>query len=258
MRHAFFQPIGAPEAIARRTGKLVRALCDLLDAQGLGARKLDLICERVDVLREVVRIKAKPNRDPKRLTRLLCDRLDQIDPGFGIKAMSLSAPLAEPLQPHAAPSSLAGDEVPPDIEGLIDVLSNRLGDSKVYCMAPVESDVPERSVRRIPPSAPPGGRSWPAAWPRPSRLLSPTEPVVAALPDQPPASFTWRGQRRRVKRTDGPERIYGEWWKRDAEMESVRDYFAVEDEAGERFWLYRQGDGEGGSRASEIPPCVAR
>ncbi len=47
-----------------------------------------------------------------------------------------------------------------------------------------------------------------------------------------------------MKRADGPERIFGEWWKRDAEMESVRDYFAVEDEAGERFWLFRRGDGE--------------
>ena len=27
-------------------------------------------------------------------------------------------------------------------------------------------------------------------------------------------------------------------------MDAVRDYFAVEDDAGERFWLYRQGDGE--------------
>jgi protein ImuB len=26
-------------------------------------------------------------------------------------------------------------------------------------------------------------------------------------------------------------------------MRAVRDYWAVEDEAGERFWLYRSGDG---------------
>ena len=50
--------------------------------------------------------------------------------------------------------------------------------------------------------------------------------------------------RRRVKRADGPERIYGEWIRRDAEMSAVRDYFQVEDEAGERFWLFRTGDGE--------------
>lgn len=247
VRHAFFEPIDAPETIARRTGKLVAALCAALEAKGLGARRLDLVCERVDGRREAVRIgTAKPNGDPKRLSRLLGDRLERIDPGFGIEAMSLSAPLVEPLQPRPSVSSLAGEEAPADVEGLVDVLANRLGRAKVYRMAPVESDVPERSTRRVAATSPATGRSWPAAWPRPSRLLSLAEPVeaMAALPDQPPIAFTWRGQRRRIRRADGPERIYGEWWKRDAEVDAVRDYFAVEDDAGERFWLYRQGDGE--------------
>jgi protein ImuB len=67
---------------------------------------------------------------------------------------------------------------------------------------------------------------------------------VALLPDHPPETFTWRGVRRRVRRADGPERIFGEWWTRDAELTAVRDYFQVEDAAGERFWIYRAGDGE--------------
>jgi hypothetical protein len=62
-------------------------------------------------------------------------------------------------------------------------------------------------------------------------------------PDHPPASITWRGKRRRIKRGDGPERVFGEWWTRDAEMEAVRDYYAIEDEDGRRFWVYRSGDG---------------
>ena len=112
-------------------------------------------------------------------------------------------------------------------------------------MAPVESDVPERSVRR---------------WPPPLRPASHLARRLAAADAAPQPSRTRRRgrraagpaagrlhlalQRRRVKRADGPERIYGEWGKRDAEMDSVRDDFAVEDEAGERFCLYRQGDGE--------------
>jgi protein ImuB len=74
--------------------------------------------------------------------------------------------------------------------------------------------------------------------------------AVALLPDHPPAAFTWRGIRRRVRRADGPERVFGEWWKRDAELASVRDYFQVEDDAGERFWLYRAGDGEDAATGS--------
>ena len=45
-------------------------------------------------------------------------------------------------------------------------------------------------------------------------------------------------------RADGPERIFGEWRRRDAEVWAVRDYFQVEDEAGRRFWLFRAGNGE--------------
>ena len=87
---------------------------------------------------------------------------------------------------------------------------------------------------------------WSDLWPRPARLLERPEPIktLALLPDHPPVSFTWRGIRRRVTCADGPERVFGEWWKQDAELFAVRDYFQVEDEAGERFWIYRAGDGE--------------
>jgi protein ImuB len=106
--------------------------------------------------------------------------------------------------------------------------------------------VPERSVARVPALSPETGASWEGDWPRPPRLLSRPEPIetMALLPDNPPVWFTWRGIRRRVRRADGPERIRGEWWKRDAEMTTVRDYFRVEDETGERYWLFRSGDGE--------------
>jgi protein ImuB len=38
-----------------------------------------------------------------------------------------------------------------------------------------------------------------------------------------------------VKRADGPERVFGEWWKRDPKLTAVRDYFRLEDDAGERY-----------------------
>jgi protein ImuB len=142
---------------------------------------------------------------------------------------------------------------------LVDRLANRLGPSRLYRIEPVESHVPERSVRRAPPfsaqvpSPLPGrrpakprfGLSWPADLPRPVRLLDPPQPIetMALLPDHPPVAFTWRRIRHRVRHADGPERIAGEWWKRDGEMRSVRDYYRVEDEDGRRFWLFRRGNG---------------
>ena len=37
----------------------------------------------------------------------------------------------------------------------------------------------------------------------------------------------------------------------DAETAAVRDYFQVENDAGERFWIYRSGDGEDGATGSQ-------
>lgn len=252
VRRAFAEPIGAAETIARYIGKLVGQLCAMLDERELGARRLDLICHRVDNRAQAVRVgTATPVRDVKRLTRLLCDKIETIEPGFGIEVMTLTVTVAEPLSGKQTVSSLV-EEAVPDVSDLIDTLINRVGERAIYRFAPVPSDVPERSICRIPAMAPDTGASWPGHWPRPSRLLPQPEPVetVALLPDHPPVSFTWRGVRRRIRRADGPERVFGEWWKRDAELAAVRDYFRVEDDAGERYWLFRAGDGEDGATGS--------
>ncbi|GGA51819.1 nucleotidyltransferase [Nitratireductor aestuarii] len=252
MRRAFPEPIGAAETIARYIGKLTVRLCDALEEKGLGARRLDLLCHRVDNRLAAVRVgMAQPVRDPKRLTRLLCDKIETIDPGFGIEVMTLTATIAEPLERRQMASSLI-ELAAPDISDLIDTLANRVGERAIYRMAPVASDVPERSVCRISAMAPESGAAWPNHWPRPARLLARPEMIetVALLPDHPPVSFTWRGIRRRVKRADGPERVFGEWWMRDAELAAVRDYFRVEDDVGERYWIYRAGDGEDAATGS--------
>ena len=246
VRRAFAEPIGAAQTLERYIGKLAIQLCYALEGRGLGARRLDLICQRVDSRAQAVRVgTGLPLRDVKRMTRLLCDKIETIDPGFGIEVMTLTATVTEPLAPKQASSSLI-DQPEPDVSGLIDLLANRVGEKNLYRAAPVASDVPERTVRHIPALAPDTGAEWPGRWPRPSRLLTQPEAIetVALLPDYPPASFTWRGMRRRVKRADGPERVFGEWWKRDPELTAVRDYFRLEDDAGERYWVYRAGDGE--------------
>ena len=244
VRRHFADPIGAPETIARYTGKLASQLCDALEARGLGARQADLIFTRTDNRVEAIRVgMARPMRDVKRLTRLLCDQIETVDPGFGIDRMRLAATVAEPLILHQVSTT---DDDAPDIAGLIDILSNRIGAEHIYRMAAVESDVPERSVRRLSPLLPGNAVDWPSHWPRPVRLLAQPEEItaVAQIPDHPPAAITWRGSRFRVMRADGPERIFGEWWRRPAELVAVRDYFRVEIETGERLWLYRSGDGE--------------
>ena len=239
----FQEPIGAAETIAKYIRRLVTQLSAKLEERGLGVRRSDLIIHRVDNTRQCLRAGlAKPVRDPARLAKLLCDRIEKIDPGFGIDRMVLVAIIAEPLEEKQVASALVEEEVV-DVTPLVDILGNR--GQRLYRITPVASDVPERSVRRIGPTAVETGADWAAKWPRPSRLLAYPEEIetMAVLPDQPPVVVTWRGKRRRIVRADGPERIFGEWWLRPREMQAVRDYFVVEDEQGERLWVFRAGDG---------------
>ena len=184
-------------------------------------------------------------RDVKRLTKLLCDKIETVDPGFGIETMTLTALIAEPLSYRAVSTSL-GEAPAPGCFGLIDTLANRIGESQLYRLAPVESDIPERAVKRVTPLAPATGANWPPHWPRPSRLLDPPERIetVALLPDHPPAAFTWRGRAGAWRAPTDRNASSANGGRPRPRRNAVRDYFQVEDEAGERFWLYRAGDGE--------------
>jgi protein ImuB len=249
-RLTFVEPLLTAEAFATVIDRLTRTVCSDMERSGGGARRLDLVFERVDGTTRAIRIgTARASRDARHLGRLLRERLERIDPGLGVEAMRLVVPRLEPLVPVQAAARLtASDTEDPDIAPLIDRLANRLGPDRVYRVAPVDSDVPERSVRHARAEEGKTLRGWPADLPRPVRLLDPPQPVeaMALLPDHPPMAFTWRRVRHRVRRADGPERIAGEWWKRNGETRSVRDYFRVEDEEGHRYWLFRRGDGENG------------
>jgi protein ImuB len=238
------EPISTAEAIAEVIGDLMTTLLRTLEETGLAARALALVCLRVDGEQQQIGIgTARPTRDRAHLLRLLCAKIEGIEPGFGIEAMRLLAGRCEPLGAQTIDGELAGDKPAPDIVPLVDSLCGRLGQRGVFQVGAVESDVPERSLRRVAPLA--AISCWPD-WARPIRLLVPPERVqgvLAELPDQPPRRFSWRGHMYRVARADGPERIYGEWWKHSGEADAVRDYFQIEDDSGHRFWLYRRGDG---------------
>jgi len=240
----FQDPIGSAEAIAEAIGAALRALVTDLQRKGLAARLLRLICTRVDNQDEEAAIgTARATRDCAHLLRLLLPKIETIDPGFGIERMTLTAERVEPLGAQPIDGELTGEKPAPDLALLIDLLAGRIGARRLYRTSAVESDVPERSLRRLEPLA--AATNWPS-WPRPTRLFARPEPlssVMALLPDQPPRRFTWRGRSYRVTRADGPERVHGEWWRRRAEAEAVRDYFQVEDEDGRRFWVFRKGDG---------------
>jgi protein ImuB len=255
-QQGFAEPILQREALLPVTKKLLRQLCCGLEAASVGARRLVLAFYRVDNSTDCVAIgTSRPCRDPRQLVRLFEEKLDRIDPGFGIERAILEAEVVEPLlpEPLAWRSMGAGDlDQARDLAPLVDRLSNRLGSQAVVRLVPRASHIPERAQRKVAPFVP--ARNQPeaqvaqalaAAPTRPLRLLAWPEPIeaVAPLPDDPPVLFRWRRALHKVARVRGPERLAPEWWREpDADPDSAtRDYFAVEDTQGGRFWLFREG-----------------
>jgi len=94
--------------------------------------------------------------------------------------------------------------------------------------------------------------------PRPLRLLRQPEPIeaIASLPGEPPVLFRWRHGLHKVVGAQGPETVLPDGWRlpeadrlpsprqraeHDEGPPPARDYFAVEDNEGARFWLFREG-----------------
>jgi protein ImuB len=248
----FAEPLGDPEDLQRVINILCQSLVEDLERRGVGARRLDLVFQRVDNIAQAVRIgTSRPNRNAPHLAKLLGERLVLVDPGFGIEEATLTASWIEALTEKQITGShvaKAGENV--DVGELVDKLRIKLGAERVFRLVPVESDIPERATKRVPAMAKAKGANWPADLPRPSRLLTPPELVsaVAEIPDAPPRFFVWRKTRHRVVKADGPERILGEWWANDQEVGLQRDYYRVENAQGERFWLFRDAPAEQGPR----------
>jgi protein ImuB len=176
-------------------------------------------------------------RDPVRIAALFVKGVDEIDSGFGIDALRLSAPVTEAL----APEQIGGGPTIRFEDALADLLSsvgNRIGFDKVLRLLPATSLIPERSFLLAP-------AAYSTAVPIPHRAgskrpitLFPPEPVTAAS-GTPPASFRWRRMHFTTLRATGPERITSEWWFDDPAWRSgLRDYWRIETQEGPRLWLF--------------------
>ncbi|MEK9671657.1 MAG: DNA polymerase Y family protein [Rhodospirillaceae bacterium] len=314
VRLKFPDPIGLADDIEAALDRLLPALCGRLERAGIGARRLDFTLYRIDgTVSRVTAGTGRPERDPDHLKRLFREKLDALDPGFGVETALLATRTAEPM---AAEQQSAGDagagQDTAALGWLIDRLANRLGPRAVTAIAPRESHLPERAETRRPlvrdaaPAGAPVNRNTDAdaaaapgiagRAPRPLYLLPMPEPVDTltlttgdrtngppgatggprsnldrGAPPVTPMAFRWRGRQHTIRRADGPERIEPEWWRSlvsqgpgnedrpegsaaTPDIPGNRDYYAVEDDRGERFWLYRQNGPDHAAPAGALRP----
>ena len=227
---------------------LCHELCIGLQKAGYGARRVTVTVYRTDgEVRHITVTTAQANRDPAHLLRLFDDKLDAIDPGFGFDLITLDASVAEELQTHQTRLDGQVDDGA-ELARLVDRLTARLGAPAIRKPTSVQSHIPERAEDWSPAMSAPTGRIV-TQTARPIRMFDHPEEirVVYAVPEGPPAQFIWRRLTHRVTRFAGPERVAPEWW-RDMPGTRLRDYYRIEDQLCQRFWIYRDGvlgDGRG-------------
>ena len=303
---AFAEPISTASDIHAAVDGLLDDLCLKLSRSGEGARRLRLVCHRADGDRHSLTIgTSRPLRRKKPLMGLFAEKLEQVEPGFGIDEITLATDVVETIEEvqgewRAEGSRVVGsgggggryedkgdrvamsaardrsyDEAgrmttlparyraaeEEELADLLDRLGNRFGFARIGRPVPRQSWLPERAAHRESASKPVPAVDWPEDRRRPLRLLSRPErvevvslesgdPSPAARGETPrPGSgdlchglrgFRRQGRFHQLRMAEGPERLECEWWREDAPS---RDYYLVEDEAGCRYWLFREGGG---------------
>ena len=252
-RRAFAEPLISSAAIEATIEALAGELAGRLARARQGARQVALTLYRTDGTWAQVRAGfSAPCREGDHFSHLLGEKIKDIDAGFGIDCLILAATASEALGTEQRSLVAETQRTPP--RRLIDRLANRLSAACVFALEPQASHVPERAEGRrravLGPRA-----SWAVARaltpPRPPFMLARPEPIVviAEVPEGPPMRFTWRRLTRLVVRAQGPERIAPEWWRAIAaghdkqckDLFRPRDYYRIEDEAGARYWVFRDG-----------------
>jgi protein ImuB len=236
------EPIVTSTGIEIALQRLLDMMCLRLQKENKGIRKAVFTGYRIDGKIEKIEIGThRATFSSIHLFKLFEIKIATIEPALGIDLFMLEALKTERLSPRQeilweTTSGLQDT----GLSELMDRLTNRFGPEYVHRFLPAEHHWPERSFRQASSLHETTETSWKADRLRPLQLLSKPYPVevTAPIPDYPPMLFRYQGQLHTIKKADGPERIEKEWW---IEEGLHRDYYAVEDEEGRRYWIFRSG-----------------
>lgn len=236
------EPIRTAKAIEIAIQKLLEGLCTRLQSEGKGVRKAILKCYRIDG--KLVQAGISTNRGShsvSHLFKLFELQISKIEPALGIELFLLEAYRVEDVG-VLQEKLWAGNPGLQDtaLAELLDKLAGKIGAHAIHRYLPAEHYWPECAFKEAASLKETPATQWRTDRLRPLRMLHEPEPieVMALLPDYPPKVFTYKGRRHVVEKADGPERIEREWWRDKGEH---RDYYAVEDTSGQRYWLFRSG-----------------
>jgi len=236
------EPIISITGIEIALNRLLKALCFRLQQEHKGLRKAVFKCYRVDGRIELLHIAThRPSSNVSHLFKLFEVKLSNIEPALGIELFVLELPSVEDCftsQEKLWEGSGGLEDI--RLSELVDSLAVRIGVRGIHRYLPDEHYWPERSLRPASSLTEKRTAPWNGDRLRPVNLLPFPEriEVTAPIPDYPPMLFRYGKKLHKIIKADGPERIEQEWWVQQGQH---RDYYRVEDEEGNRFWIFRLG-----------------
>ncbi|MDB5206657.1 MAG: polymerase family protein [Flavisolibacter sp.] len=236
------EPIKTRVGIEIALQHLLTNLCSRLCKEGKGLRTAIFRAYRMDGGTSGIEISTnQPSQNAEHLFQLFSIKISTIEPKEGIELFLLEATVVEEaVVKQEGLWQTNSSSLDTQVLDLMDRYAARFGQDAVQRFLPTEHYWPERSFKGTSILTEEPTTDWKLDRPRPLQVLTPPEvvDVTAPIPDYPPMSFRYRDQLHKIVKADGPERIEQEWWIQEGEH---RDYYAVEDEEGRRYWLFRSG-----------------
>ncbi len=235
------EPILTATGISIALEQTIHSICKRLQRESKGLRIAVFKCYRVDGKLIQIQIGTnKPSANATHLLKLFSEKIESIEPGEGIELFTLDALRVEEYE--APQNELWANRHEDDtaLAELLDRIGGKLGEKNIARWLPAAHYWPERSFEKAIDLRSTSVTTWKIDRPRPVHLFDVPQLIIvtAPVPDYPPMNFRYRGKLHRIVKADGPERIEQEWWLQEG---LHRDYYAVEDEEGHRYWLYRAG-----------------
>lgn len=236
------EPIVTVTGIGIALRNLLENICTRLQKEQKGLRLASFKCYRIDgKVREINIGTIRPSYNSNHLEKLFEWKIGTVSPGPGIDLFILEAQKVEPapaFQEKFWQNNTGLQTI--HLAKLVDRFTVKFGAERIHRYLPQEHHWPERSFKAVCSLEENTASSWNTNRPRPIQIMPRPEliQVTAPVPDYPPMNFRYRGKLHKIIKADGPERIEQEWWLQQGQH---RDYYVVEDEEGNRYWIFRLG-----------------